>query len=146
MTEQSAFGTSGTRYISGTRILQLNPDHTGSFTYQSVESETYSTPEFWLHQVKTGGTHFTWRVVNGMLLTILTPGDNLITLQNDQHSPRGVLHEVRRAGAQSIGHNFSCEGNMLHLTQHNLPPSPYPGMPRISVDMDFVRVGSAPAH
>ena len=138
-TEQSAFpGPSQTHYISGGRLLRLNSDHTGSFTYQDVVSETRSTPEFWLHQTKTGGTHFTWRVVNGMLLTVLQPGDNLLTLHNEQHTATGVIAETRRAGAQSIGHNFSCDARGLHLTQHNLPPSPIPGVPRISVDMDFV--------
>jgi hypothetical protein len=146
MMEQSAFGGSQTRFISGGRLLQLNPDHTGSFTYQSVVTETHSTPDFWLRQTKTGGTHFTWTVVNGMLLTRLAPGDNLLNLHNEQHSASGVLVENRRAGAQSIGHAFSCDPSGLHLTQHNLPPSPIPGMAPISVDMDFVRVGGALGH
>ena len=147
ITEQSAVsGASHTRYISGGRLLVLNGDHTGSFTYQSLVSETRSTPDFWLRQTKTGGTHFTWRVANGTLLTVLTSGDNLVTLHNEQHTASGVTSETRRAGAQSIGHAFSCDAAGLHLTQHNIPPSPIPGMTRINVDMDFVRVGAAPGR
>jgi len=147
MMEQSALpgGASQIRFISGRRMLRLNPDHTGSFTYEDVVTETHSSADFWLRQTKNGGTHFTWRVVNGMLLTVLVAGDNLLTLHNEQHTPSGVRVEDRRAGAQSIGHTFSCDDAGLHLTQHNIPPSPIPGMGGISVDMDFTRVGGVPA-
>jgi hypothetical protein len=145
MMEQSALGSSSTQFISGTRVLRLNPDHTGSFTYNDVVTETRSAADFWLRQTKTGGAHFTWRVVDGMVLTVLSAGDNLLTLHNEQHTPRGVIVEDRRAGAQSIGHNFSCDGNVLHLTQRALPAGSMARLPGINVNMDFVRVGAAPA-
>jgi hypothetical protein len=148
--EQSAFpGGSHAQYISGTRVLTLNPDHSGSLTYVDLISETHTPgdPTFWLRQTKTGGTHFTWRVVGGMLLAILRPGNNLLNMHNEQHSRSGVLIENRPGGAQSIGHQFSCDASGLHLRQHAARPS-VPGMPvsNYSVDMDFVRLGAPPGH
>lgn len=147
--EQSAFsGGNHPQYISGSRVLTLNPDHTGSLTYVDMISETHTPgdPNFWLRQTKTGGTHFTWRVVNGMLLTILTPGNNLLNMHNEQHTRSGVLVENRPGPAQSIGHQFSCDGSGLHLRQHARPS--VPGMPvsTYSVDMDFARLGAAPGE
>ena len=145
--EQSAMGGGGRRYISGNRVLQLNPDHTGSLTYDNVESETRDNPDFWLHQVKTGGTHFTWKVVNGTLLTVLSHGNNLVTLHNELHARGGATTETRQAGAQSIGHSFHCDEAGLHLVgpQGHRPSYLPPGMAfNYSVDMDFVRLGGAP--
>ncbi len=143
--EQMAVPGGEKRYIAGFRVLVLNPDHTGSLTYQSVETETRSSPDFWLHQTATGGTHFTWKVVNGMLLALLVPGNNLITLHNETHSPRGVLFETRQAGAQSIGHEFYCDEAGLHLRQLARPPSPIPGLvTQFNTNMDFVRIGGTP--
>ena len=135
-------GGNGAEFITGGRRLQLNSDHTGSFTYESVETitRTPGDPTFWLRQVKTGGTHFTWKVVNGMLLTVMVPGNNLLTLANEQHTRSGAFSETRRAGAQSIGHLFRCDSSGLHLIQPPRPPSPIPGLyTTFRSDMDFAR-------
>ncbi|MEQ1541127.1 MAG: hypothetical protein ABL926_02635 [Novosphingobium sp.] len=145
--EQSATGGGGAHYISGTRILTLNPDHTGSFTYNAVEKESRTSAEFWLHQVVTGGTHFTWKVVNGILLTRYTGSNNLVTLNNELHSPRGVVRETRQSGAQSIGHNFNCDDGGLHLIgPQGYRPSFLPAGTAFNynVDMHFVRIGGVP--
>lgn len=146
--EQSATGGPGaTRYIAGYRTLTLNADKTGSLVYNSVETETGDRgSDFWLEQTKTGGTTFTWKVVGGQLLGILTGGPNLITLHNTQHTRSGIRNETRQAGAQSIGHRFFCDAAGLHLRQNALPS----GTPmdayrtNFTTDMDFVRIGSAP--
>jgi hypothetical protein len=138
MMEQSALGASRTRFISGTRLLRLNSDHTGSFIYRDVVTETHSSADVWLRQTKSGGSNFTWTIVDGAVLTVLTDGDNLLHLHNEQHSPAGLRVVDRRAGAQSIGHNFHCDADgRLQLTQQ--------GIPGFSVDMEFTRVAEAPA-
>jgi len=156
--EQSALGAPGaTRFLSGTRVLELNPDHTGSLTYVDVVTETHSTEDVWLRQTKHGGTHFTWRVVGDRLLTTYTGGGNLITLHNEQHTPRGTIVEDRRAAAQSIGHAFHCDGDGLHLIQAGSPGAILPdslpaemrqamqqAFSRFNVDMDFARAGGTP--
>lgn len=140
MMEQSATGSGATRFISGARVLTLNADHTGTFMYQDVITETHSSAEFWTRQTKTGGTHFTWRAVGGMLLATLTSGaDNLLTLHNEIHTPGRVIREDRRAGAQSIGHLFSCDSAGLHLRQRALPAGV--ASYGFNVDMDFARAG-----
>jgi hypothetical protein len=147
MMEQSATGRPGAiEFVGGGRVLQLNPDHTGSFTYEGVITETHSSADFWLRQIKTGGSRFTWSTETGQLLTVLIPGDNLLNLYNERHSPSGVRVENRRAGAQSIGHNFYCDEAGLHLRLgEGRAWAPVPGMPNISMDMDFVRAGG-PEH
>lgn len=139
------YGPSMTTYISGFRVLQLNADHTGSLTYMDVVTETRtSDPRIWLRQRKNGGTHFTWKVVNGLLLTVFVPGNNLLTLDNEQHTPSGTLVESRRGPAQSIGHMFSCDASGLHLRQAARPATSYDAMrSTFSTDMDFARIGSA---
>ena len=141
--EQSAFTAGQAKhYIGGTRTLQLNADHTGSFTYNSVEVRVGNPgDEVWLHQVVTGGTHFTWNLVGGLLLTVYTPGVNLVTLHNEMHTPGRVINETRQAGAQSIGHYFHCDDAGLHLTQNTHTPLFLPGAANFSVNMDFVRTG-----
>ena len=158
--EQSATGNAAPpRYVSGTRVLALNPDHTGSLTYQDVVTRTEPHDGVWLRQTKRGDTHFTWRTVGGRLLTTYTGHDNRITLHNELHTPGHVTVETREAGAQSIGHAYHCDGDGLHLTQAGDPaamlqsPEIRPEMrdamarafARFSVDMDFVRAGDAPA-
>ena len=129
-------------YISGGRRLTLNADHTGSLAYEGVITETHRAADFWLRQTKTGGTRFTWKVLDGKLLTVLQPGGNLLTLYNELHSPGGTTIENRRAGAQSIGHSFFCDALGLHLRQLPRPPSPVPGMQtNFNVDMDFAPAG-----
>lgn len=140
--EQSAFGSRDRHYLSGNRVLQLNPDHTGSFTYNNVEIQVGKPgDEVWLHQVQTGGTHFTWKIVNGMLLTVYTRGVNLVTLHNEMNTRSRVISETRQAGAQSIGHFFHCDQTGLHLTQNTHVPSYLPGAPAFSVNLDFARLG-----
>lgn len=144
--EQSPFGDTGSRrYIRGRRVLELNPDQTGSFTYYSVETETgrQANPDFWLEQKITGGTRFTWRLVDGMLLTTLlssNTGGNLVTLHNVQHTSRGDIVKTRQAAPQSIGHVFFCDEAGLHLRQRVRLSGP-----SFSVDMDFFRIDSASA-
>ncbi|MDB5678751.1 hypothetical protein [Sphingomonas bacterium] len=139
-----AYAPSQIEYIGGGRTLRLNPDHTGSLSYDSVETIVRtSDPRIWLRQVKTGGTHFTWKVVGNMLLTVYTGGgNNLITLQNEQHAPNGVLNETRRGPPQSIGHVFFCDASGLHLRQPPRPALPA-GFPAttFTTDMDFARGG-----
>lgn len=147
--EQSAFGgPSDTRYISGTRTLTLNADKTGSFIYNSIATEVGQRgSELWLEQTKTGGTTFTWRVVNGLLYTVLIGGEsNMITLHNTQHSHSGTRSETRKAGPQTIGHNFFCDAAGLHLRQAAMTTGTFMDGYRTgyTTDMDFVRVGSAP--
>lgn len=137
------YDTGHSEFIGGTRVLRLNPDHSGSFTYESVETITRSSdPRVWLRQVKTGGTHFTWRMVGDTLLTVLTPGNNLLTLANEQHGRGGAFSETRRAAPQSIGHRFRCDESGLHLIQLPRAPSPIPTTrSNYRVDMDFARGG-----
>jgi hypothetical protein len=144
--EQSPIpGSNHAEYLSGTRILTLNPDHTGSFIYNDLVTETHSPgdPTFWLHQNKTGGSHFRWTTTGGQLLTILTGGNNLLNMHNEQHTRRGVITENRAAAPQSIGHQFYCDGAGLHLRQHTALPT-IPGMPAstYNVDMDFSRIAT----
>ncbi|MES2096873.1 MAG: hypothetical protein V4459_08935 [Pseudomonadota bacterium] len=143
--EQSLFpGGQGPEFVGGGRRLVLNADHTGSFTYDSIETITRSSdPMFWLRQIKTGGTHFTWKVVNGVLLTVYTPGDNLLTLANEQHTRTGVISETRRGPPQSIGHEFFCDDAGLHLRQIARPPA-LATMMRSTFDtsMDFAPAGN----
>ncbi|MFM5916712.1 MAG: hypothetical protein ACKOOL_04165 [Novosphingobium sp.] len=145
--EQSAIGGGGAHYISGTRVLSLNADHTGSLSYNSVEVEFRSNPEYWIHQVVTGGTQFTWKTINGKLLTVYVHGSKpLVTLNNEIHARSGVNHETRMAGAQSIGHDFYCDEAGLHLKgPQGYKPSYLPAsMPfNFSVDLDFVRIGGS---
>ena len=156
--EQSATGAGDPpRYVSGTRVLALNPDHTGSLTYLDVVTQTDPHDGVWLRQTKNGGTHFTWRTVGGRLLTTYTGHDNRITLHNEFHTPGHVTVETRQAGAQSIGHAYHCDGDGLHLTQAGdpaamlqspeIPPEMRETMTRafarFSVDMDFARAGDA---
>ena len=149
--EQSAVSpTNHPRYISGTRLLRLSPDHTGFLSYQDVVTESHGAADFWLRQTKTGTSHFTWRVVGGRLLTTLTAGDNLLRLHNEQHTPKGVLVEDRRAAMQTIGHEFRCESGLLRLIQSPMPS--VPGLPpelqralhtAANVDMTFSRADAA---
>jgi len=141
--EQSAIaGSSTPKYISGGRRLTLNADHTGSFIYGGVVTETGQLPSAWLRQTKTGGTHFTWKVLDGKLLTVLQPGDNLLDMYNEMRFGTGMRTENRRAGAQSIGHSFFCDATGLHLRQLPRPPSPIPGLQtNFRVDMDFAPAG-----
>jgi hypothetical protein len=113
-----AFGLGGnnTRYVSGSRSLVLNPDHTGSFTYNALTVRVRSSAESWLDQVQTGVVLFEWSTDSGQLLTYVTRGTNLITLHNTSHIMHHVHSEERRVGAQSIGHNFVCNETGLHLT------------------------------
>ncbi len=142
--EQSAFGAgAGKRYVGGSRTLQLNPDATGSFSYDSVEIITGEGTDFKLDQIQTGTSQFTWKSVGGMVLTVLLPGTNRLTLNNTITSPGRTLHETRTSAVQSIGHYFSCDATGLHLT---VPPrSPAflpPGMgSSFTVDLDFSRIG-----
>lgn len=137
--ESSATG-GRVRYIAGSRLLTLNPDHTGSFIYNSVETESEPGGDFSVNVTRTGGTHFTWKTVNGTLLTVLVPGDNLLTLHNSYHARGGGSgFETRRAAPQSIGHGFFCDASGLHLRQ--LRPATFA---LIDVNMDFARVGAPP--
>ncbi|HEX7694976.1 MAG TPA: hypothetical protein VF409_10835 [Sphingomonas sp.] len=141
--EQSAVpGSTPPKYVSGGRRLTLNADHTGSFSYESVVTETGQLPSAWLRQTKTGGTHFTWKVVDGNLLTVLQPGNNLLNLYNEMRFGTGMRTENRRGGAQSIGHSFFCDGAGLHLRQLPRGPSMIPGLQtNFNVDMDFAPAG-----
>ncbi len=140
-------GTGSTKYISGGRVLMLNPDHTGSLTYQNVVTVTTSSSDLTLRQTKTGGSRFTWSIADGELRTVLAGGNNLITLDNELTTPRGVVYETRQAGAQSIYHHFSCDSTGLHLRQIGQPPSFIPGVvTAFNTNMDFVRVGGDPSN
>lgn len=142
--EQSAMpGGASKRYVGGSRTLRLNPDFTGSFSYDSVEVITGEGTDFKLEQIQTGVSQFTWRIVDGMILTFLRPGTNLLTLNNTITSPGGTLHETRTAAIQSIGHKFSCDAGGLHLTVAPHTPSYLPpGFgSTFSVDLDFSRIG-----
>jgi hypothetical protein len=82
-----------------------------------------------------------------MILTFVRGGTNLLTLDNTITTPGHTLHETRRAGMQSIGHQYVCDNAGLHLKVAPHQPSFLPpGMTSsFSVDMDFTRIGSAPA-
>ncbi len=138
-------GTESTKYISGGRVLTLNPDHTGSLTYVNVETVTTGSSDLTLRQIKTGGSRFTWSIANGELQTVLAGGNNLITLNNELTTPSGVRFETRQAAGQSIYHGFSCDASGLHLRQIGPPPSLFPGMTTsFNTNMDFVRVADVP--
>lgn len=139
-------GTESTKYISGGRILTLNPDHTGSLNYVNVLTVTTGSPDLTLRQTKTGGSRFTWSVGNDELRTVLiVGGNNLITLNNELTTPRGTRYETRHAGAQSIYHGFTCDSSGLHLRQLGSPPSLMPGVvSTFNTNMDFVRVAGVP--
>ncbi|CAN5580343.1 hypothetical protein BH10ACI3_BH10ACI3_20380 [soil metagenome] len=138
-------GDESTKYISGGRTLTLNPDHTGSLTYVNVQTVTTGSGDLTLHQTKTGGSHFTWKVVNGKLLTVLTGTNNFITLDNQLTTSNGTTYETRHAAGQSIGHAFTCDDTGLHLRQVGVAHSYMPGIvSTFNTDMDFVRVGSTP--
>lgn len=144
--EQSAMGGEPPRVVSGRRTLTLNPDHTGSLSYDAVVTETRDNPSFWLRQTKTGTMTFTWKVVGNKLLTQLTPGGGMIQLHNETHSPSGVRVEDRRAMGQTIGHEYLCNESGLHLKQLPFPVGMpvLPGMgdlPVRQVGMDFTRAG-----
>jgi hypothetical protein len=110
-------GSSRTTYLSGGRRLTINPDHSGTFAYESLVFETRTTPEDWLHQTQGGTIPFSWKTVGDMLLAIPERGHNMITLHNVSHFRGGrSTSETRQAGAQSIGHHFSCDSSGLHLT------------------------------
>jgi hypothetical protein len=142
--EQNAMGPYGggtrKRFVSGTRTLTLNPDHTGSFSYDSIEVMTGEGSEMVLDQVQTGTSAFTWKVVGGMVLTVLQPGNNLLNLNNTITTPGRVLHENRVAGLQSIGHLYTCDSSGLHLRidRSRLPPGFHSAF---IPDMDFQRIG-----
>ena len=145
--EQSAVGGPGaTTYIAGFRTLTLNADRSGSLAYNSVETRTGQPgSDYWLEQTKTGGTHFTWKIGNGLLLTVLDrSADNLIQLNNVIHTHSGTMHETRKSGAQSIGHRFYCDAAGLHLRQNATGTGTIMDAYRtgFTVDMDFVRIGS----
>lgn len=146
--EQSMTGGQGeTVYISGLRTLTLNADKTGSLIYNNIETRVGEPgSELWLEQTKNGGTHFTWKVVAGQLLTVLTPGNNMLTLHNLIHTHSGTRSETRQAGAQSIGHPFFCDAAGLHLRQRAPPTGTLMDayITGYTTDMDFVRVGAAP--
>ena len=140
--EQSATGSGSTkRYVGGSRTLQLNPDFTGSFSYDSVEIITGEGTDFKLEQIQTGTSEFTWKIVGGMVLTVLRPGTNRLTLNNTITSPGRSFHETRTSGVQSIGHSFSCDASGLHLTVQPRQPAFLPSAVAFSVDLDFVRIG-----
>lgn len=130
------------RFVSGTRTLTLNPDHTGSFSYNSIEVITGEGSEMVLDQVQNGTSTFTWKVVGGMILTVLRPGNNLLDLNNTVTFPSRVIHENRQAGMQSIGHLFTCDSSGLHLRidRSRLPPGFHS---TFSPDMDFQRAGGS---
>ena len=136
-----------TKYISGGRVLTLNPDHTGSLTYVNVLTVTTGngSPNLTVRQTKTGSSRFTWEISNGELRTVLVGSDNLITLNNELTTPSGTLFETRRAAGQSIYHGFSCDESGLHLRQIGELPSFMPGIATtFNTNMDFVRVNGVP--
>ncbi|MGB2752040.1 MAG: hypothetical protein WBC19_08270 [Pyrinomonadaceae bacterium] len=146
-------GSESTKYISGGRVLTLNPDHTGSLSYNNVETVTTGSSDLTVHQVKTGESRFTWRVANGKLLTFITGGNNLITLNNQLTTPNGTIYETKTAIAQSIGHEFVCDATGLHLRQIARPTGgivdPRTGQvfgspTTFNTNMDFVRIGGTP--
>ncbi len=138
-------GTESTKYISGGRVLTLNPDHTGSLTYVNVLTVTTGSSDLTLRQTKTGGSRFTWSVADGELRTVLAAGNNLITLNNEITTPSGVRYETRQAGAQTIYHHFSCDSSGLHLRQIGEAPRLNPVVAStFNTNMDFVRVADVP--
>lgn len=142
--EQSAMpGETNKRYVGGSRTLQLNPDFTGSFSYDSVEVITGEGTDLRVEQIQTGVSQFTWRIVDGMILTFVRPGTNRLTLNNTITSPGRTFHETRTSALQSIGHQFSCDATGLHLTVAPHSPAFLPsGMgSAFSVNLDFSRIG-----
>ncbi len=142
--EQSALpGGATKRWVGGSRTLQLNPDFTGSFSYDSVEVITGEGTDLKLDQIVTGTSQFTWKIVDGMVLTFVRPGTNLVTLNNTMTTRTQTLHETRTSGLQSIGHYFSCDERGLHLTAPpHTPAFLPPGLSsNFNVDLDFTRIG-----
>lgn len=146
--EQSAMGAfagnAPKRYVGGSRILRLNADNTGSFTYDSVEIITGEGQELQLDQIQTGTSRFTWSIVNGVVMTRLQPGSGTVTLNNTLHRIfSSAMHETRTGPMQSIGHTYTCDAAGLHLTVPAHTPSYLPpglGV-AVTVNLDFVRIG-----
>ena len=145
--EQSALGAYGggtrKRFVGGQRVLTLNSDHTGSLTYNNIQVMTGEGTDMVLDQVQSGVSTFTWKVVGGKLLTVWSAGSGRVTLNNTITVRGSSRHEVRQAGMQSIGHDFSCDGTGLHLRTGAHVPSYLPaGMTStFSADMDFQQGG-----
>lgn len=136
------------RYVSGTRILVLNPDHTGSFTYQDLMTEVPSHDGIETRSTMHGESHFTWSVTpGGTLRSIYVPGGRSLTIHTVHQMPNGstVVSDNPGVATQSLGHRFRCEADTLYLTRPPLPA----GMPamyqragaRGQSDMTFTRIG-----
>lgn len=145
--EQSGLGVyaggAGKRWVTGRRTLVINGDHTGSLSYDGIEVITGEGTDLVLDQVQSGQGTFTWKVVGGRLLTVWTNGSGKLTLNNTLRGHGGARHETRQAAMQSIGHEFTCDQNGLHLTVQAHVPSYMPaGMTSgFSPAMDFQPAG-----
>lgn len=143
--EQSLTGGGpGRRYVSGTRVLTLNSDHTGSLSYNAIELISGEGTDLVLDQVQTGTSNFTWKVRHGMILAALRRGSGLVMLHNTMTVRGHVTHDTREFGMQTIGHTYSCDSSGLHLTvAPHKPIYRLPGMTKgFSANMDFQRISS----
>lgn len=145
--EQPPFGDLSTppRFISGDRVLTLNPDHTGSLIYNHIRTIFGGGTETTVEHDRSGGSHFTWRAANGLLWQTNVQPPRL-TVHTTVTTSRGVEQRTLPFGiVQNIGMEFNCDeaGQQLHLRIHGVPPGFR--LP-LSTDMDFVRVGGHPAY